>query len=244
MLLADPSDAQHLGLVLAGSPNGDIDAMLLETYNGGANWQPLLRANDDPLGNGKMQDLVWGSFDLDGDLVMSWRDRRDGAGTGYQQPTKIYAAVKWKDSLNFAANMPLSDQLAPYNDLYLSQSGNDFMGVAMIQDTISAVWGDVRDGKLNIYFQRKAVNGGVSPAQQIGEEVLLQLYPNPTNGWLWLKGEKISGYTIYDASGRTWITGKANADAPVVDISTLPAGAYFVAVNSKFGNTTLKFIKE
>ena len=51
-----------------------------------------------------MQDLVWADFDEDGDLVISWRDRRNGDEGTYETASEIWAAFRDKDELVFSPN--------------------------------------------------------------------------------------------------------------------------------------------
>jgi len=128
-----------------------------------------------------MQDLLWADFDKDGDLVVSWRDRRNAADSGYAVASEIWGATLWKDSTEFSANYRISDTLVPY-DSVLAKSGNDFMCIVLQSDTLNAVWGDARDGKLNIWMKRMELPGagplGVSliASEQIP---LVHVYPNP-----------------------------------------------------------------
>jgi hypothetical protein len=48
-------------------------------------------------------------------------------------------------------NLFIDNPLVAY-DTILAYAGNDFMCIKLVADTISAVWGDTRSGKLNIWF--------------------------------------------------------------------------------------------
>ncbi len=63
LLRADPSDADHLAFLHLDIIHGDADVYLRESFDGGENWQNGVRVNDDPVGNNRMQDLVWADFD-------------------------------------------------------------------------------------------------------------------------------------------------------------------------------------
>jgi hypothetical protein len=122
-----------------------------------------------------MQDFVWADFDSDGDLVITWRDRRNSSSNGYQTESEIWASVRWKDSTNFSPNFNITSQQVAY-DSVLTEKGNDFMCVAVENDTLNAVWGDTRNGKLNIWFQRMSLqNGTVNSIQNISDNKHKQL---------------------------------------------------------------------
>lgn len=42
-----------------------------------------MRVNDDAVANGKLQDMVWGAYNQQGHLAVSWRDRRQASTTGF-----------------------------------------------------------------------------------------------------------------------------------------------------------------
>ena len=83
-LITNPADNNHLVFITPDLMFGDVDIIMMESYDEGVSWSNPIRINDDLQGNGKMQDLVWADFDLDGDLVVTWRHRRNSSANGYQ----------------------------------------------------------------------------------------------------------------------------------------------------------------
>ncbi len=227
-LMSDPSDPQHLALLLLGDQSGDGDVFFMETYDA-VNWSTPVRINDDPIGNGKLQDLIWGEFNENGDLAVCWRDRRNASANGYQTETEIYGVVRYKDSTNFEPNFPISSQQVAH-DVVLEGSGNDFMNVRFVGDTIYAVWGDVRSGSLKIYLNKTSVATGISSTQTIyTDDNLLSIYPNPTHDFFTIKEfDKLENCALFDASGQR-IQAIQSASTPV---ETLPSGTYFVRFTS------------
>ncbi len=169
LLISNPSDENHLVMLFPSTIFSDEDIVMIESFDEGISWSNPIRINDDNIGNGKMQDLVWADFDSDGDLVITWRDRRNSSANGYQTESEIWGSVRWKDSTNFSSNFSITSQQIAY-DTILAESGNDFMCVAVENDTLNAVWGDTRNGKLNIYFQRMSLqSGSVTTVTNISE---------------------------------------------------------------------------
>ncbi len=241
-LLADPSDAKHLALVYPFKGGTDLDVYLLETKNGGQTWGDPVRVNDDAQGNGKMQDLVWGDFNAGGDLVVAWRDRRNDPGSGYAAATEIWAAVRWKDSTAFAPNVRLSDAAAPHSAV-LEESGNDFMGVALAQDTLLAVWGDVRNGRLNIWFEKRSARSNTSTGVQnlVSEPVPeIGIWPNPAGDQLSVRGEGIEEIAVFDATGHAIIRQKGLQ----LDLRSAAPGAYFLWVRTRQGDVWKKILRQ
>src|SRR6185369_18039675 len=90
-------------------------------------------------------------------LLVVWRDRRIGTGTGYQQTSEIYCSVSIDSGATFLPNVKLSNLAAPHHTV-LEGSGNDFLSCEYLNDTIYAAWGDIRTGnKLQIYFAKTSV---------------------------------------------------------------------------------------
>ena len=242
-LICDPTNNKHIAFVRIANQYGDLDVLSIETTDGGVTWNTPVRVNDDAISNGKMQDMVWANFDENGNLVTAWRDRRNAPGTGYEQPTEVWGAIKWKDSLNFSANFKISDTAAPYDSIYLFGNGNDFMNVAMAQDTLSAVWGDVRTGVLNIWFSRRSMHTGITTTIKkiVSEQILVvSIYPNPANKLINIEGTGITSIMLNDLTGRTVLQKKINGEKSVLDVSHIAPGFYIAVVYTQNGMVSKK----
>ena len=180
LLITDPTNSNHLALFILLDLDGDADIYMIETTDG-INWNTPLRVNQDAVGNGKMQDLVWADFNENGDLAVCWRDRRNGALTGYETESEIYGTIKLSGNANFEPDFAISSQLVNHANV-LEGAGNDFMNVHFIGDTLTAVWGDVRTGTLNIFINKMDVISGSSSLYTIyNEKGIIQIYPNPAS---------------------------------------------------------------
>ncbi len=223
-LMCDYSEPNHLGLLLVGQESGDGDIYFMETYDA-INWTTPIRLNDDASGNGKLQDLVWGDFNENGDLAICWRDRRNGSSNGYQTETEIYGVVRFHDSTNFEPNFPISSQQVQH-DAVLEGAGNDFLNVQFIGDTLYTIWGDVRTGTVNIFLNKTSVSSGTSSIQSIhSEDNLMKIFPNPADASFTIENfERYANCTLIDASGKV-IT---PIDSETVSTADLPSGNYFV----------------
>lgn len=241
--IADPDDNNHLAFFFISGSSGDLDILMTETYDFGNTWSSAQRVNDDPSGNGILQDLVWASFDEDSDLVVCWRDRRNDGNPGYARSSQIYGAVRWKDSSNFSPNFIISDTLTSYNNI-LAEAGNDFLCQQLHQDTLYVTWGDVRTGFLNIWFEKIALASGNSTGLKNlthSEIPIIQVYPNPTSNFVTLNvnNEEIQKVNVYSISGklmRTFSTGNFS-------IEDLPKGKYFIVTQTKERRYTNKLVK-
>lgn len=220
---------------------------MIESTDAGMNWTSAERINDDPIGNDRMQDLIWADFDSDGDLVVSWRDRRNGSDSTYTTSSEIYGAVRSKDSTNFYPNFKISDNSVAYDSI-LAASGNDFMCIKLVDDTLSAVWGDTRSGKLNIWFQRMKLDGLILSTYEISSEDVpaVHVFPNPSSSMITIQGNDLQKVVFTDDSGKTILIQQNNDKKKEleIDIASFSKGIYFIQITTLKGEVTKRIVKK
>ena len=242
LLKTDPSNDSHLAYFFLSEINDGADVYFIETFNTGATWSTMKRINQDPIANGKLQDLVWADFDFDGDLLVCWRDRRNGTGTSYAEFTEIYAAVRPKDSLNFNIDYSISSQQIQH-DQVLTSSGNDFMHTCLMNDTAYTVWGDVRTGTLKIYLNKWNIFSQVGSISEIPAAESIPIIPNPSNLSIQIPIKFIGEtYTIFSLNGSCIV--KKEVENEFIDISDLAKGSYIFRINKNKQFFNSKFIKD
>lgn len=236
-LFSDPTDPNHLVMLHVAFLNDEADIYMVESNDGGYNWNAPLRINDDAPGKGIVQDLVWGAFNEKGDLVITWRDRRNGKGSGYQSASDIYAAVRKKGSPSFGKNFVLSDQQSPYIAKYGETNGNDFMCCVFYGDTVRAVWGDVRNNILNIWFSALSVSSGQSTGMQLmaSEPAMIWVYPNPAADYIQWNIPEVESITVYDIEGKVILTDHHIQGKNIQSISGLAPGTYYIQFETREG---------
>lgn len=247
-LMADPSDSNHLAFLFLSAALGDIDIMMTETFNAGTSWTTPVRINDDAPGNGKLQDLIWGDFNSKGDLIITWRDRRNAAGTGYNKASEIFYTYRPKDSSGFRVNKPLTDNIVAYNNI-LSQSGNDFMCNKLVNDTLYAVWGDTRDGSLDIWFAKVNMKTSVVTSIQLleSDNISINAYPNPFQNELRVSlrnHERIHSITIFNMAGAAVYQQNTKADNVLLQTQSLAPGIYIIQVQTKTKTFNRRLLKQ
>ena len=245
LLLSDPSDNDHLALILLGADFGNLDVFFSESYDAGLTWSSPIKINDDPINNDRMQDLIWGDYDNDGDLVVSWRDRRNASNNSFQSSSEIWASYKLKDSSNFSSNFPITNESVLF-DPVLERSGNDFMTIKLQEDVLYATWGDTRSGQLNIWFQSMTIGGQIISSQQVSpfQQINVEIYPNPAQDRLTINGEDIKTISVYNTNGKLIEKLTIGSKQESVELNTknfLP-GPYFLQINTKKGIITKQFI--
>ena len=246
LLLCNPSNANHLAYMYLSAVHGDLDLFLIETMDAGVSWTSPIRINDDPVGNDRMQDLIWGDFDTDGDLIISWRDRRNGVDGTYQNESEIWASYRHNSETEFSPNFQITNQSAAYNT-DLEYAGNDFMCIKTQDDTLYATWGDTRNGELNIWFQSMATDGTILSVMQISSEEIphIFIYPNPIDSKIFIEGNLIQNVIVYDLNAKkmTSISNENKSNIIEVNTENYPIGTYIVEVTTSKKIVTKKVIK-
>lgn len=243
LLVASKVNPAHYAFVTLTEVNGDLDVVVTETLDAGMTWGALQRVNDDVIGNGVLQDLLWADFNEQDDLVVCWRDRRNG-GVGFSADSDIYAAVKFADSLQFSENFVVTDNTVPH-DAMLASSGNDFMSVVFSNDTIHAVWGDVRNNVMNIFYNRMSVLDPVLNISTIASSNWNEtpVYPNPSSNYVIFDDQFLQGnYQLIDQKGK--LVQEGNLENTRFDISHLQAGAYRIILSDGNHKHMFSFVKK
>ena len=247
ILLVNPINTSHyVFLNVGGYTSNDLDILMRESFNAGTTWTTVKRINDDAVSNGKMQDLVWADFDTNGDLAITWRDRRNSSGPGYARATEIYGTFRANGSASFTPNFVISDLSVPHHTI-LEESGNDFMCVALKNDTLNTVWGTTRDGSLDIWFSRiKASTGSVTSITLLeSESAQINVYPNPSANEFKIStnnNTSIDFIELYDNLGKLIMTQKSNATN--FSLKNYKSGIYQLKIYQGNSVSTKKIIKQ
>jgi hypothetical protein len=237
LLLCNPANPDHLANVFLSTENGDIDVFLRESFDAGSTWNTGIRINDDPIANNRMQDMIWGDFDTDGDLVISWRDRRNGSNETYETESEFWGAFRDKDSAQFEPNFQITDQTVSY-DTDLGNAGCDFMCIKMQDDIINAVWNDPRDGEINIWYQKMNPDGSVLSTTQITSDKVpgITVFPNPTESFVTVNGLMMESIQVFDQKGQCVLEQEVHGVYEVeIDMRLFSKGTYTARVKTDFG---------
>ncbi len=255
-IAANPKDSNELAFAYMGMNYGASDIFVSTTENGGQTWSPIVRVNDDSIGAGIAHDMLWENYDTSGNLIVSWRDRRNALpDTGFYVPSDFYCSVSSDNGKTFSKNVRLSSITVPF-DSVLSKPGNDFMCNALINDSIYSAWGDTRTGVLNVFFAKASMlNGTGLPAVLVysEKEPSIIISPNPAQNTI--KAQFVMVENENAAISVTDVTGKQILSLPEknyysgnnqvnLNIQNLPSGEYFFTVKTVEGNHTAKFVKE
>ena len=84
----------------------------------------------------------------------------------------------------------------------------------------------------------------LDPAETADYTKTTAIFPNPTNDFASINVQCLQQVTVTDITGKRLITTAAGHDNIRLDLSSLPAGIYFVTTLSAQGQTTQKLIKQ
>lgn len=167
VLAASPNNPNDLYIVYAADPNtadpnNEADIFFIKTTDGGQNWSPPLRVNDDP--NKHDQIIPWIDVKPDGTIDVAWYDRRNDSNDTYWD---VYIARSVNAGKSFSKNVRLSDQS------FLAPSGwiGEYLGLAVdSNDAYVAFTSDPNNG--DIYFDRipntdMTVKGDFEPDEDV-----------------------------------------------------------------------------
>ncbi len=245
VLSANPQDSSNVILSCVDARNGDPDILCFYSKDAGISWNTTpVRVNDDNIGNGAGQDMVWGGFNPQNkQYFAAWRDRRN-TGLTSTSNFEIYQAGSQSEGVAFCPSFKLSQTpSSPYIGI---RRGNDFMGLALGQNFMYAVWGDSRTGNIEIFgaSTSDAIPGacGDDVRENAIEDLSLNLYPNPNNGTLNIKLNMSQpanlSLSIFDINGKlvkqvptvSTINGQNEL---TLDVSKLTAGHYLLRLTGK-----------
>ncbi len=126
-------------------------------------------------------------------------------------------------------------------NLIADDAKNDFLSCELKNDTIYAAWGDVRTGKLNIYFTKTSINTGVGIQQLINPEdkPVIKVFPNPSQGNLNIVSENTGkqkiDISIYNTEGkRVYKTDLSEGETnKIINLTFLKSGIYMLKTESE-----------
>jgi hypothetical protein len=202
---------------------GDPDITYIE--KNGSTWDAPSRINNDPQGNGVIQDLMWADYDSDGDLAVCWRDRRNGSPGTYSSASEIFCRIQSNQA--WGAEFSISPLVA--HDSILLENGNDFLNVQFQNNQLYTLWGDVRSGSLKIYLNKYNQNDSTNTVQQIPTS--LPFYPNPSMGIFEVPTMYFGQpYALKNQKGKVVLKGTLEHQ---LDLSPFSVGTYFLSVGTQ-----------
>jgi hypothetical protein len=156
----------HMAVDLSGGPrngyiyvtwnderNGDDDAFVCYSSDGGVTWSTPIRVNNDPVGNGKIQ--YWPSIAISelGEISILFYDTRNTPSNSF---IEAYIA-RSIDGLNFT-NELLSSEPSPTNVPNNAVRFGDYIAIDAYGGNVVPVWTDERAGGVDMDIYTAVIN--------------------------------------------------------------------------------------
>lgn len=252
-LAVDRSDAATRGnlyLVWQDKRNGDPDIYTARSTDGGTTWGTHIRLNDDPVSNGKGQNLPAIAVDpVTGWVHATWYDRRYDAGN--RLFTTMYALSK-DGGLTWSANQRVGANLndpTPCRHQDGSVFIGDYMGVVAVNGKARPTFVDTRNNRCDLYtallFAGPRLQGAARPHANLS---VPETFTLTANAYTDLTSARMEvdlpdHWSIVDAGGATIIPGSgittlrwdlgAVVDRRTVRYTVLPTVATVVDVQAR-----------
>lgn len=125
----------------------DSDILFSRSVNGGKDWSPPIRLNDDATNNDQWDPFI--AVGRNGEIVVAWYDRRnDPANFQFD----VYMTTSTNGGVNFSANTRVTDQPSTVvvNNCYMG----DYNQMSVDGSAFYFAWGDNRNGNPDVYFDQ------------------------------------------------------------------------------------------
>jgi hypothetical protein len=120
----------------------------------------------------------------------------------------------------------------------VAENGNDFLSAVYSGDTLYTVWGDTRNGKLNIWFAKTIASTNTTVDVNILNESndLFNLFPNPAGLQLQInfKEDVVSlPIEIFNMKGQVVYNLIVSERQNSIDVSQWQSGIYLIKIDGK-----------
>jgi hypothetical protein len=218
------------------------DVMFSRSTDGGQTWSPAIKVNDDAS---EFNTQWFGTMSVapTGRIDAVWLDtREDHTGT---DSSALYYSYSYDQGITWSANEKLSDVFDPH----VGYPNQDKMGdyFDMISDSTGAhlAWANTLNNEEDVYYSYIVPPLPVG-MNEISETVSFSVFPNPTNGTFTITGNvKQSQLDMFTVLSERVFSTKLLQAKNELDISSLPAGIYFLKITNESGRSVVKkLIKE
>ncbi|HTB30447.1 MAG TPA: T9SS type A sorting domain-containing protein, partial [Bacteroidia bacterium] len=175
---SNPADTSNLVIVAPSNHFGEPDVVSINSHDAGKTWNGPVRLNDDQMGAyDTCHDLTCGCFAANGTYAAIWRDRRN-TGKGDSVSFQIYGTTSRNGGDSYTPNFLISDAISP---AVLIERGDDFLGCAVTDSNVYALWSDMRTGRENTFFNATPFSKIPLSVMSVSDNsnIKVEAYPNP-----------------------------------------------------------------
>lgn len=176
----DISGGPHSGRVYVNwsdQRTGDTDVYLIASDDGGDTWGPVVRVNDDALGNGRDQFFCWMDVDpVSGFVYVVFYDRREHADN---LVTDVYLATSTDGGAHFTNEKISAAPFTPNPNVFFG----DYTGISAFAGRIRPLWMRM-DSTWDMSIWTALIDLPNSDVLESGASgPALTVYPNPVRTW-------------------------------------------------------------
>jgi polyhydroxybutyrate depolymerase len=123
----------------------------------------------------------------------------------------------------------------------INGGGHTWPGTQALLGGVGSINNDINASQqIEAFFGQFSCGGLASQVSMTRSGPEFSVYPNPTNGLLFVEGTPVSVYVVNDVFGRSVLTGKIDG-RQLVDLTALPAGVYIFSIS---GTKTFRVLKQ
>jgi hypothetical protein len=222
------------------------DVLFAKSTDGGLTWDSPVRVNDDPS-EFNTQWLGTMSVAPNGRIDAVWLDTRDDLSGS--DLSALYYSYSNDEGNTWSENEKLSDSFDPHQGYPNQDKMGDYFHMVSENSGAHLAWANTLNGEQDVYYSfiTPDISIGVN---EISDNASFSIFPNPTSGVFVITSQsKQSHIEIYTVLGeKVYSTTIFPLGSPSdqtkteIDISSQPAGVYFVKVVNEDGSTGVKKI--
>lgn len=218
----------------------EADVMFNKSTDGGVTWNNAapVRINDD----NDTTNIQWfGTMSVapNGRIDVVWLDTRDNPGT---HNSALYYSYSVDEGETWSANEKLSESFDPHVGYPNQPKMGDYIDMISNDAGVHVAWANTLNGSQDVYYSFITPPALTGIDDEFGN-LDVSVYPNPTSGLLEiLGGDQKMRVEIFSAVGeKIFSTSDFHANH-VIDLSSKPAGVYFLKMISDDGREKVEKI--